>query len=151
MRGTHPRTSALFRYSNAFWSDLLKPIGIPILIGFAYEEAFEYQLIRRFCLRRAILLMSLQSRHGSKRPWAAITQGHPKAATSVLGGTRAAAHGHSFPILPSPAPCRASIFFAFGCVCVITHALSLLLLLFYLLFIQSLRYIIKYSIVSSIK
>ena len=112
-------------------------------MGFAYEEAFEYQLIRRFCLRRAILLMSLQSRHGSKRPWAAITQAQSKAATSVLGGTRAAAHGHSFPILPSPAPCRASIFFAFGCVRYNARP-SLLLLLFYLLFIQSLRYINKY-------
>lgn len=88
--------------------------------------------------------MSLHPRHGSKRPWAAITQGHAKAATSVLGGTRAAAHGHSFPILPSPAPCRASIFFAFGCVRYNAQTFSLLLLLFYLLFIQSLRYINKY-------
>ena len=60
--------------------------------------------------------MSLQLAPGSKRPWAAITQAQSEAATSVLGGTRAAAHGHSFPILPSPAPCRASIFFAFGLV-----------------------------------
>ena len=50
--------------------------------------------------------MSLQLAPGSKRPWAAITQAHSKAATSVLGGTRRSPR----PLVPdsalsSPLPC----------------------------------------------